>query len=290
MRRLLIAFIVIALIITILFSVLFFNIVLNKRFLNIRPYPGLSRDEYGFVHIVNDDLRLQGYLRENPTSDSYVLLIHGYTGNGATMLEYADYYSENGYNILIIDHRIHGNSEGEYCTMGIKESDDILNWIDFIVERNPDSRIVLHGISMGAAALMMATGDDGIEDNVVAAIEDCGFTSALDEFAYQMKERIGIEARLLLKASSLYARMKAGFFYGENSPIESIKDSQVPTLFIHGSKDNFVPFCMVEELYNSAGCEKELLVVEGAGHVMSHIIEPEKYWSAVDSFLEKQGF
>lgn len=287
MKKFLGVLIIVILASVIIFSILFFNIVLNKRFLNLRPYAGLNPDEYEWVHIISDDLKLQGYLKEDAATDKYVILIHGYTGSGATMLEYDDYYVENDYNILIIDHRIHGNSDGQYCTMGIKETDDILMWIDFIVSRNPNAEIVLHGISMGAAAIMMATGSEDIPDNVVAAIEDCGFTSVIDEFGSQIKMRVGIEARPLLKASSLYAKIKAGFFYGENSPIEAVKRSSTPTLFIHGTADDFVPFYMLQELYDSASCEKEMVEIEGAEHVMSHVVDPEKYWSAVDSFLKK---
>ena len=286
MKKLLVVIIIITLLFTVLFSVIFFNIVLNKKFLNLRPYGGLDPNEYEWVSIINDDLKLQGYLKEDSSSDKYAILVHGYTGTGATMLEYDDYYVDNDYNILIIDHRIHGNSDGQYCTMGIKETEDLLLWIDFIVSRNPKAKIVLHGISMGAATIMMATGSDEIPSNVVAAIEDCGFTSVIDEFGFQIKQRIGIEARLLIKASSIYAKIKAGFFYGENSPIEAVNRSEIPTLFIHGSTDDFVPFYMLQELYDSARCPKEILVIENAEHVMSHIIDPDKYWSSVDSFLK----
>ena len=108
---------------------------------------------------------------------------------------------------------------------------------------------------------------------------------SVDEFTHQVKERSGIKVSFLLRVSSLYAKLRAGFFYGEDSPIEAVEHSLVPILFIHGTHDGFVPFEMQEMLYNAAKCEKELVAIDGAGHVMSHEVDPERYWNAVDSFL-----
>ena len=157
---------------SIAFGVIFFNMVLNRDVLGLKPYAGLNSSEYEWVTIENDGLVLQGYLKQNPNSDCFVILIHGYTGSGRTMLEYADYYTQNGYNILIIDHRAHGNSEGKFCTMGIKETGDVLSWIDFLITINPNAKIVLHGISMGAATTMTVSGSDNLPSNVIASIED----------------------------------------------------------------------------------------------------------------------
>ena len=134
---------------------------------------------------------------------------------------------------------------------------------------------------------MMVSGSDNLPSNVSAAIEDCGFTSIYDEFTHQVKERSGIKVSFLLRVSSLYAKLRTGFFYGEDSPIEAVERSKVPILFIHGTHDGFVPFEMQEMLYNAANCEKEIVSIDGAGHVMLHKVDPDKYWNAVDSFLKK---
>ena len=287
MKKALLIILILIAALSIAFGVIFFNMVLNRDVLGLKPYAGLNSSEYEWVTIENDGLVLQGYLKQNPNSDCFVILIHGYTGSGRTMLEYADYYTQNGYNILIIDHRAHGNSEGKFCTMGIKETGDVLSWIDFLITINPNAKIVLHGISMGAATTMTVSGSDNLPSNVIASIEDCGFTSIYEEFTHQIKERSGIKVRALLRVSSLYAKLRAGFFYGEDSPIEAVRESNVPILFIHGTHDGFVPFEMQKRLYDAANCEKEIVEIDGAGHVMSHHVDPEKYWSAVDSFLKK---
>ncbi len=195
MKKALLIILILVVSASIAFGAIFFNMVLNRDVLGLTPYSGLDKSEYEWVTIENDGLLLQGYLRINPDSDLFVILVHGYTGSAGTMLEYSDYYIDSGYNVLIIDHRAHGNSEGKFSTMGIKETDDILSWIDFIVSINPNAKIVLHGISMGAATIMMVSGSDDLPSNVIAAIEDCGFTSIYDEFTHQIKERSGLKVR-----------------------------------------------------------------------------------------------
>ena len=116
----------------------------------------------------------------------WAILIHGYMGNRMMMRNPAAVYSSWGYSTLLPDNRAHGESGGKWVGMGWLDKDDIRLWIDWIAERDPEARIVLHGISMGGATVMMASGLE-LPENVRAAVEDCGYTSVWDIFRDELK-------------------------------------------------------------------------------------------------------
>lgn len=235
----------------------------------------------------NGILRLHGYeIKSAEESDIWTIVIHGYMSRGDAMTGYSQKFNERGYNVLMIDLRGHGLSEGDYIGMGWHDRLDVIDWINYILEKNPDSKIMLFGVSMGAATTMMTTGEN-LPDNVKLAIEDCGYTSAWDEFKYQLKQLFNLPEFPVLYAASNSCKRKANYTFKEASAVEQLKKSKTPTLFIHGSADDFVPFEMLDIVYNSANCEKEKLVVENAGHVMSSVVDSELYWNTIDSFINQ---
>ena len=139
---------------------------------------------------------------------------------------------------------------------------------------------------MGAATVMMATGEN-VPSNVKVAIEDCGYTSVWDEFKIQLKSLFGLPSFPVLNAASTISNIKAGYDLKEGSSIEQLKKSKTPTLFIHGSEDKFVPFYMLDEVYNVATCKKDKLVIEGAAHAESDRVNPDLYWSKIDEFIKE---
>ncbi len=241
------------------------------------------------VYIESDDgLKLHGYYGLNTSTDShkYIVLLHGYTGRGLDMAYFARHYYVQGWNYLVMDHRAHGQSEGKYIGMGWLDRLDILKWIDLIIERDPQAEIALHGVSMGGATVMMVTGEN-LPPNVKAAVEDCGYTSVYDEFANQLKDMFGLPPFPIIPAAELVTDIRAGYTFKEASSVKQVAKSVTPTLFIHGSDDTFVDFSMLDVVYEAASCEKEKLVVEGAGHARSQAVAPELYWSTVDAFLAR---
>ena len=83
------------------------------------------------------------------------------------------------------------------------------------------------------------------------------------------------------------AKRRAGYSFQEASSVRQVKKSKTPTLFIHGDADTFVPFFMLDEVYEAAACEKEKLVVHGAQPGESVQLEPQRYWDAVHAFVGK---
>ena len=197
----------------------------------------------------NGNLKLHAYeVNVNPQSNVWVIVIHGYTGQGSGMIGFAQRFTARGYNVLMVDLRGHGKSEGNYVGMGIHDRLDIVDWINYLIEKDSERKIMLFGISMGAATTMMTTGEN-LPNNVKLAIEDCGYTSAWDEFRYKLKQLFNLPEFPVLYAANTVCKIKAGYSLKEASSIEQLKKSKIPTLFIHGSADDFVPFKMLDEVY-----------------------------------------
>lgn len=234
-----------------------------------------------------DGLMLHAYRVEGDGSHRYAIICHGYQNRAANMAGVGRHFHDLGYTVLLPDARGHGESGGDYIGMGWPERRDVVGWASSIAEADPEARIVLYGVSMGAATVMCASGEDDLPENVACVVEDCGYTSVWDQFASVLYALYKLPPVPLLNALDVVCRVKAGYSIITASPMEQVRRSSTPTLFIHGGADDFVPFAMLDEVYNAAACEKEKLVVPGAGHAQSSGVDPALYWSTVDTFVEK---
>lgn len=219
----------------------------------------------------------------------WVICIHGYTSEPYGMAAYAYEFFEMGYNLLLPDMRGHADSEHNYIGMGWLDRLDIIDWIFYLIENNPDVKIILHGVSMGAATVMMVTGEN-LPFNVKCAVEDCGYSSVIEEFSHVLSNDYKVPkmpGNLALSGISKVARLLAGFDFKNASSIEQLKKSKTPTLFIHGTQDKFVPFSMLDKVYEAAACEKQRLEIEDATHANAHLVNPQLYWNTVREFIQK---
>lgn len=227
-------------------------------------------------------------------SHRWAVCVHGYRDCHEGIGVLGKYYAESGWNVLMPDLRGHGNSQGNYVGWGYDDRLDLVAWINYVVRRDPEAQIVIHGVSMGAAAVMMATGGP-LQDNVKAAVADCGFTS-LEPLLHHSLNRMGYKA-LSLPAPApfkvLFALLRkttlrrAGYDLKNVVPMEAVARSKTPTLFIHGGCDEVVPPEMMGKLYEAARCPRRYLLVPEATHANSAGADSEKYWSTVNSFLSR---
>lgn len=217
------------------------------------------------------------------------IFFHGYRANGVRDGSGSfDFSREAGYNLLIIDQRGSGNSDGNVISFGVKEKQDCLAWIDYVIERfGKDVKIILAGISMGASTVLMAS-ELGLPDNVKCITADCGYSSQ-----GEIIKKVGREMKMPMKI--LYPFLKlggiifGGFNIDSHTPLEAVKNATVPIMFIHGDCDSFVPCYMCDELYEACASPKKKLIVEGAVHGVSFFVGEEIYKDYLREFFNDSG-
>ncbi|MDL2220699.1 alpha/beta hydrolase [Eubacteriales bacterium OttesenSCG-928-N14] len=241
-----------------------------------------------FSMITYDGLTLYASQARQPQpSDKWLIAVHGYMGNSTQMVTSARNFYERGYNVITPDCRGHGKSEGNYIGMGWDDRLDMVKWIEYIIENNgQDVQIVLYGVSMGVATVMMTAGED-LPPQVKAIVEDCGYTSAWDEFAYQLDAIFGLPAFPLMNFANTMARIRAGYDLRDASATKQLQHATVPVFFIHGSEDTFVPSYMLDEVYEACASQKDRYLVQGAGHGGASFTAKEEYWQRIDAFLAR---
>lgn len=236
-----------------------------------------------------DGLKLKGFFHKvYNDSKKVVILNHGYTANHYVDYQFSDIFFEEGYNVLLVDMRSHGESEGKVASYGYNESKDIGSWVRWIQDNiGKDTYIGLHGQSMGAATVMLYGTTH--PENIKFVIEDCGFTSAREAIKFQFG-KAKIPFWPLYDLIRIKARRKYKFDFNNISPKEAVVNSKVPVLFIHGKSDNVVPTWMAEALYNEKNGEKDVLyLVKDAGHMEAYSKNKEKYKQVVKEFLDNIG-
>lgn len=199
-----------------------------------------------------DDLKLHGVYFPTIQNDSddnrdcdkkrVVICLHGYTSR--SMQDFTgltDYYFKHGFAMLQTDARAHGESEGKYIGFGCLDRKDLLKWIDWIIDHcGADTEIYLHGISMGAATALMASGFD-LPSQVKGIVSDCAFTSPKEVFTHVLKTMYHLPAFPFIQGADVVNRVLAGYGTDECNAKREVSKAKVPILFIHGGKDTFVP-------------------------------------------------
>ena len=250
----------------------------------------VNAHEHEQLHVMSYDGKLlhATYLpRQN--AKGAILLFHGYRScwqiDFGLVLPY--YYDELGYSLLLVDQRAHGLSQGKYLTLGVRERLDVISWVTYMGQKaGQDVPLILGGLSMGATTVLMASCFD-FPANVRCIIADCGFTSpyAIAKSVLH-RDHPKAPARLLLPLCSVCTRIFAGFGLHDASTLDAVRESRYPILFIHGTGDKFVPCEMTKEAYTVCTSPKELVLVPGAEHGKSYLVEPERVRAALKRFLD----
>ena len=268
---------------------------LFTRFPDIKPWvdslqsAGAIRDT--FIMGQDGDRHHALLIASSHRSNHTAVVVHGYTDCAVDFLNIAQIYNHDmGFNVLLPDLHACGKSDGKAQQMGWLDRLDVLQWINIAdsLWRNSarQSEIVVHGVSMGAAATMCVAGDITIPA-VKCFVEDCGYTSVWDEFAAQMKEQFGLPEFPLMYVTSALCKIKFGWSFGEASPLEQVRKCRKPMLFIHGGKDSYVPTRMVYPLYDAKPAPKELIVFRNTKHARSYSDYPLEYKRIVKRFVNR---
>ncbi|WP_207694763.1 hypothetical protein DOK67_0002836 [Enterococcus sp. DIV0212c] len=223
----------------------------------------------------------------HPESKKWVICVHGYRSYGQRDMAFvASRFSDQQYNILIPDLRAHGKSTGNVIGMGWLDRLDLLKWIQEIISMEPSAEIILFGGSMGAATVMMTSGEE-LPENVKGLVVDCGYSSVYNEFGAMLRSAFKLPAFPILTIADYLAKKKVGYSLKEASSVSQLAKNNLPTLFIHGTGDKFVPHQMLYENMEATNGVKESLIVEKAPHLSSFIYEPDHYFGTVFEFIDR---
>ena len=230
-----------------------------------------------------DGLKLYGEDIHNQAHNRYIIMVHGIWSRRENMYERAIEFDKLGYNILIVDQRGAGESEGKYYTYGMKESLDLLIWIDYLVSTYSDVQICLYGLSMGAATVMMAAANR-LPEAVKCIVEDCGYSSMKEELDHVLRKDYKLAyTGIVLKLIENRMQEEFGIRYEDVNIKKFLENNNIPILFIHGTADEFVPYDMAKMLYNHNKGSKKFYPVENAGHTEANT-DPN-YYRNVDGFI-----
>ena len=261
----------------------------------LRPWLDSIRAERAWSDtfaIMPDGTRAHAVLiRSTKANGRTAVVVHGYTNNSIDMLHIARIYNkEMHYNIVLPDLHGHGLTGGNDIQMGWKDRIDVLKWIEMAPKTfgiSADSmRIVVHGISMGAATTMCVSGEK-TPKYVRCSVEDCGYTSAWDEFKHELHGRYSLPAFPLLYTASWLTKAKYGWSFKGASPLKQVAKCTKPMLFIHGDKDTFVPTWMVYPLYEAKPHPKKLWIAPGSGHAFAYRDHRKEYIKKVEEFVNQ---
>lgn len=234
-----------------------------------------------------DGLKLHGRWIPAQNAKGTIILAHGY--RSTYLVDFSavlDLYHDAGLNILLPDQRAHGKSEGKVITFGVKESSDMLMWLDYHNKTSGDIPVLLSGLSMGASTIMYLA-DEKLPSNVKGLIVDCGFTTPKAIISSVFTSVTHLPAFLCIWSTGLCARIFGGFSLTQKDSRISLAKNQLPIIMIHGLNDTYVPCRMTEEAYAVCGGPKQILLVEGAEHGVSFLFARERYTKMIKDFINQ---
>lgn len=233
-----------------------------------------------------DGLRLHATWFPQGECKKIVICFHGYTSQGMKdYLGLSGYYLKNGYSMLLVDERAHGESEGKYIGFGCLDRIDALKWINWVLRKcGEDVEILLHGTSMGGATVLMMSSLE-LPAQVKGIVSDCAFTSPKEVFSHVLKNMYHLPAFPVMNISNFLNKRFAGYGLDECNAAREVKKAKVPILFIHGSGDTFVPYSMCETMYENCASSKKKLIIEGAAHAECYYKDTDAYENALTEFI-----
>ena len=257
----------------------------------------LSNDSTWFSQIAKqevfttseDGLKLNGYFIKHPDDKHQgVILAHGYRHERFQMISYAKLFYEMGFDVLMPDARGHGTSGGNHIGFGWLDRRDYITWTKLLIGlTHADEKIVLMGISMGAAGVLATAGEKDVSQNVVGVIADSSFDNLFEEFHFRMKYHYHLPFKILTEITSGFTKILAGYSFREANILHQVAKIKVPILFIHGESDHYVPTKMMDNLVNEAKQPVNVYIGSHSDHVRSFHDNPILYKRAIKEFLQQ---
>ena len=237
----------------------------------------------------HDGLVLSGKYYHLKDDAPIIMFFHGYRcsairdGNGIFL-----YTRKLGFNVFLADQRAHGKSQGKTITFGVKERYDVQSWVNYFTKRfGEQQKIYLSGLSMGGATVLMAS-NIGLPENVIGILADCPYSSPKAILCKVIKQ-LGFPVKITYALAKLSAKWLGKFDMEESSAIQAIRESEIPTLIMHGNADDFVPCSMSMDCQLAGEEHVQLVLIKDAAHGMSHCVDTPSYEKAAYAFFEQTG-
>lgn len=252
-----------------------------------RIFTQLAARDYEDVTITSHDgLKLAGKYYHMKDGAPLAIAFHGYRSSGMTdFAGGSEICFEMEHNLLLVDQRSHGRSQGKTITFGVLERRDCRAWVDYAVERfGKDVQILLYGVSMGATTVLMASGLD-LPENVKGIVADCPYSSP-SAIIKAVCKKLHYPPNLSYPFIVLGAFLYGHFNLNETTAAKAVKNSRVPILLIHGEDDGFVPCVMSEEVSNACPDKVTRVTFPGADHGISFLVDEKRYRRTVGEFVD----
>lgn len=233
-----------------------------------------------------DGEKLVGHLHRCENAKRLIIAMHGWRSScWSDFGVISEFWHENGCSVLYAEQRGQGASGGEYMGFGLTERFDCLDWANWANQNGfSNLPVYLCGISMGASTVLMAAGLD-LPENVHGIMADCGFTSPHAIFKHVMENNLHLYYRGITAAiANDMCKKKIQIGAKDYSCTDAMKECKIPVIFVHGTDDKFVPVEMTYENYKACAAPKRLLIVPGAEHGMSYLVNKNEYQKAVLDF------
>jgi len=251
-----------------------------------RIYLHLKERPCEFVSITSHDgLILSGRYYHVKDGAPLDIGFHGYRSSPLTDFSGGSELSfRMEHNLLLVDQRAHGRSQGRTIAFGIQERQDLLKWVEYALDRfGPDIKILLYGISMGGATVLMAS-DLSLPENVKGIIADCPYSAPI-EIILHVGKKMPLPAWMIRPFAILGAKIFGGFDLMETDARKAVKQTAVPILIIHGEADGFVP----HEMSDIVECNPQMVTrhtIPGADHGISFLVDRDRYRKFVTEFVQ----
>ncbi|MEH7388562.1 alpha/beta hydrolase [Bacillus sp. JJ1521] len=229
---------------------------------------------------------IKGWLVKGTNKKRFIIISHGVTQNKLNSIKYMKLFLERDWNVLLYDHRRHGETGGKTTSYGHYEKFDLESVVSWVKEKyGDDITLGIHGESMGAVTTLLYAGM--IEDGANFYIVDCPFSDFEAQLKYLLKVDYKIPAPLVLPFANVALKLRDGYSIKDVSPVSVIQNIKNPVLFIHSAKDDYILPEMTMELYNMKEGPKQMLIAEKGKHAYSFAENKEAYEKVIDDFLDK---
>ncbi len=255
----------------------------------LRLLERLQRRPWEAVTIRSQEgLRLAGRYYHVQDGAPLDICFHGYRSSPMTdFIGGGELSLEMEHNLLLVDQRSHGRSQGRSICFGIQERWDVSCWVAYALERfGKELPIFLYGVSMGASTVLMAS-DLGLPANVKGIVADCPYARPKD-IIQRVAKKMGYPPKLFWPLIKLGAKLYGGFLMDETDAVRAVARTDIPILLLHGEADDFVPCDMSRQVAQANPGLVQRHTFPGAGHGMSFLVDPQRYRQLLTGFVRQQ--